>query len=143
MYAHTPRGEVHANEGRRGLDESVGALEESLLEVREAKGGDDGIALVREAVADIIDRREERDEPGRGPSVASRNLWDCVGEGSERERAGRRCLPFRLEVFGLDISLVFLPCMLAPIPSSSASLGYASIIMLHNGRHVPGMLRLD
>ena len=83
------RGEAHPSEDRDDLDDTVDAAEERRLQVREAEGGDDERALVRERVGHVVERGEEREEPGL----------------RVRERLVEL---LHLEVLVLDTGLVFL-----------------------------------
>lgn len=60
------RRNLYASVDRHDLDEAVDAAKEGRVQVREAERGDDDLALVRETVGYVVERREEREEPRLG-----------------------------------------------------------------------------
>ena len=85
----------------RTLYHAVDAAEEGGLERGEAEAGDNDGALVREGVGDVVERGEEREDPGLG-----------VGE--------RLVELVHLEVLILDTGLVFLDGLLRVSPIRDA-----------------------
>lgn len=100
------RREAYTREDRDDLNETVDATKERRLQVREPERGHDDLPLVRQAVRNIVEGREEREEPRL--RVQKRLV--------EPEEEGEMCgyvtwgmyVLLHLEVLVLDTSLVLL-----------------------------------